>query len=119
MILRREKLNLIVPIVYPLNGLDTSSILRMMLEGAALHKAVLFNHLHKNSMRNADVLARSSALGCFYCLEWFGFDEIQEWVHEEPTALCPKCGIDSVLGDAQIELTDILLEEMRDVYFGS
>jgi hypothetical protein len=38
------------------------------------------------------------------CCTTFGSGEISEWVDEDPsgegqTALCPKCGIDSVIGD--------------------
>jgi len=44
--------------------------------------------------------------GCFYCLERFTPNEIEEWIDDEngekalATALCPKCGMDSVLGNA-------------------
>ncbi|MBB2961679.1 cytoplasmic protein [Methylobacterium sp. R2-1] len=41
----------------------------------------------------------SAACGCFYCLEVFAPDEIAEWIDEDATALCPRCGIDAVIGD--------------------
>jgi hypothetical protein len=33
------------------------------------------------------------------------------------TAICPICGIDSVLGDASVEITAELLEAMNEYYF--
>ena len=33
------------------------------------------------------------------------------------TAICPICGIDAVLGDASVEITAELLEEMNSHYF--
>ncbi len=40
--------------------------------------------------------------GCFYCLRIFSPAEIVEWVDEVDrvgtTAICPHCGIDSVIG---------------------
>ena len=33
------------------------------------------------------------------------------------TAICPICGIDSVLGDASVEITAELLETMNSHYF--
>jgi hypothetical protein len=40
----------------------------------------------------------STLCGCFYCLATFSPREITDWIGED-TARCPKCGIDSVLGD--------------------
>lgn len=33
---------------------------------------------------------------CYYCLEYFPANEITEWVDNHLTAVCPRCGIDSV-----------------------
>jgi hypothetical protein len=35
--------------------------------------------------------------GCFYCVTVFDVQEIDEWIDGGQTALCPHCGIDSVL----------------------
>jgi hypothetical protein len=44
----------------------------------------------------------SERCGCFYCLRIFGPGEITEWIDEVDgigtTAMCPHCGIDSVIG---------------------
>lgn len=36
-------------------------------------------------------------VGCFYCITIYGSSEIKEWIDGGQTALCPHCGIDSVL----------------------
>lgn len=35
--------------------------------------------------------------GCYYCCRTFSASEIKEWTDRGETALCPKCGIDSVV----------------------
>jgi hypothetical protein len=56
---------------------------------------------HKHCARHDEEIARSTSCGCFYCLAVFLPAEIEDWVDDEPrTALCPRCGIDSVIGDA-------------------
>ena len=61
--------------------------------------------------------------GCFYCKSIYSASEVNEWCDNDgrgdKTALCPKCGIDSVLGDATfVELTPELLELMNMLFFG-
>ena len=45
-------------------------------------------------------LMESKLCGCFHCLEVFPPHEIEEWIHDGETALCPRCGVDSVIGSA-------------------
>nr|WP_221231053.1 cytoplasmic protein [Sphingobium subterraneum] len=55
-------------------------------------------------------MLNSSKCGCFYCFKIYESSEIENWVEEtqgnfasasDPfTALCPKCGIDAVIGTA-------------------
>jgi hypothetical protein len=57
---------------------------------------------HTHSMRNREEILSSERCGCFYCGAIFSLEEVKEWVDEEKgvgqTALCPKCGIDAVIG---------------------
>jgi hypothetical protein len=57
---------------------------------------------HQHSMRNRDELLLSERCGCFYCGAIFSPEEVEEWVDEDQgvaqTALCPRCGIDAVIG---------------------
>ncbi len=64
---------------------------------------------HKHSSKHRNEVLGSIVCGCFYCLKIFIPDEISDWIDEDDiiessvsecsTALCPKCGIDSVIGD--------------------
>ena len=57
---------------------------------------------HKHSSNHREELMASETCGCFYCLRVFSPDKVEEWVDEidgvGTTALCPFCGIDSVIG---------------------
>lgn len=56
---------------------------------------------HKASFKNMKDLKNDTLCGCFYCLEIYNPKEIVEFVEEdngEKTAICPYCGVDSVLG---------------------
>ena len=61
---------------------------------------------HRHCTSNEAELANSALCGCFHCLRVFYPAEIEDWTDdgardEDPrTALCPRCGIDSVIGDA-------------------
>jgi len=81
---------------------------------------------HKHSASHRSEILASSTCGCFYCLETFPPAAIVEWVDElEPgdegqTAICPKCGIDSVLGDKSgYPLNLDFLKQMHSVWFGA
>ena len=79
---------------------------------------------HKASSLHRDELAKSRLAGCFYCCEIYPTTEITEWIDEDmggrgDTAMCPKCGIDSVIGDASgYEITDEFLFQMMRCWFG-
>ena len=46
---------------------------------------------------NRKILTKSSRCGCFYCLKIFEPKEIKDWCDNGTTAICPYCGIDSLL----------------------
>jgi hypothetical protein len=65
-------------------------------------------------------LAASESCGCFYCLSIFEPVEIERWVDKGGTALCPRCGIDSVIGSASgYPITRDFLERMHRKWFGT
>lgn len=76
-------------------------------------------HKHCSSHRN-EILS-SDRCGCFYCLQVFSPSEIEEWIEEDikggETAICPKCGIDSVLGSKFPIEDKQFLEEMNSKWF--
>jgi hypothetical protein len=55
---------------------------------------------HKHSFKSRKEVMASELCGCFYCLATFPPTEIEEWTDDEQTPMCPKCGIDSVIGSA-------------------
>lgn len=61
-------------------------------------------HPFNGSLLNREIVARSTLCGCRVCRHLFAADTVQEWVDETDgvglTALCPKCGIDAVIGSA-------------------
>ena len=81
-----------------------------------------FVKAHKNSDYREEIL-KSEICGCFYCTQTFSPDEIFEWWGDEesgvePTAVCPKCGIDSVIGSASgFPIDSTFLSKMRDFWF--
>ena len=85
-----------------------------------------FNKLHDDCGWHEDAILKSKICGCFYCLSIFSPNEIKEWI-EEPedcprgpgkTAVCPKCGIDSVLPDTiQYKINKEFLAKMQEEFF--
>ena len=75
------------------------------------------NYDHKKS------IGKSAECGCFHCLAIFPPQDISEWTdtsETEPrhTALCPKCGIDSVIGsDSGYPITKEFLSSMQQHWF--
>ena len=76
---------------------------------------------HAFCTNNKDDLQHDSICGCFYCLRIFSPREITEWIEDtRGTALCPFCGIDSVIGEsAGYPITKEFLEEMQQHWFSS
>lgn len=75
---------------------------------------------HKYSSNNKAQLENDELCGCFYCLEIFDPKEIKDWVGDtDGTALCPYCGIDSVIGaNAGFPINEEFLAKMREYWFG-
>ena len=76
---------------------------------------------HDHSYNNKGEIKNSNSCGCFYCCRFFAPRKITDWADKGGrTALCPYCGIDSVLGDAcGFALTDSFLRKMNLVWFSA
>lgn len=78
---------------------------------------------HDACIRNENAVRSSKLCGCFCCCLTFLPAEIREWVDEPQggrSALCPKCHIDSVLGDSSgFPLDKEFLTVMSDYWFGA
>ena len=71
---------------------------------------------HAASSRHRLQLEHAEKCGCFYCLKTFPVTEIEEWIDNDQTALCPKCGIDSVIPFGQ-DGDHELLKRMQQFWF--
>jgi hypothetical protein len=73
---------------------------------------------HEWSSYHRETLKESNVCGCFYCLEVFPPSEIEHWTDDDDTAICPKCGIDSVIGSAsEYPIEREFLRKMHDHWF--
>ena len=63
---------------------------------------------------NRTAIRNSTECGCVYCMEIFDPQQVTEWCIDfdkakqqfcDDTALCPKCGIDSVIPNYLIKYT--------------
>lgn len=79
------------------------------------------NHLliaHDSSIHNRALLEKAQTCGCFHCQRIFVPGEIVSLCDGGDTALCPYCGIDSVLADGPgCEVTGDFLKKMHDRWF--
>jgi hypothetical protein len=73
---------------------------------------------HDKCMHNRAALQEAGKGGCFYCLKEFTADQIVEWVDGDETALCPFCGIDSVLSFNTDTADQPFLSAMKGRWFG-
>jgi hypothetical protein len=79
-------------------------------------------HAHRHSSRHRKEVLASEQCGCFYCLAIFPPSELEAWVDEweseGQTALCPRCGIDSVIGsESGYPITREFLQAMKNHWF--
>ena len=77
----------------------------------------------KASFENWESIKKSKMCGCYYCCSIFPSSEItdDDWTPDlhGRTVLCPKCFIDSVIGDASgIPICEDVLEELHQEKFG-
>ncbi len=74
---------------------------------------------HKHSINNKEEILNSKICACFYCQKQFSPTEITNWIMDnKPTAQCPYCLVDSVIGDASgIKFTKTFFKEMYKMWF--
>ena len=78
------------------------------------------NAFYTHSIKNEESILKSDFCGCFHCISILAATDIKEMMVEKDgfkTAICPICGIDSVLGDASVEISAELIESMNEYYF--
>ena len=79
----------------------------------------IFRQAHDCCFSNKEQIEKSEKCGCFFCGEIFSPSEITDYLPDEPpTAECPFCHTDSVIGDASgFPITKDFLKKMRKRYF--
>lgn len=78
---------------------------------------------HKHSIRHRNEILASEQCGCFFCSSIFKPAAIDQWVDTQDgigqTAMCPNCGIDSVMGSQSgYPITLPFLAAMHRHWFG-
>jgi len=73
---------------------------------------------HEHCTNNKKSLKKDKKCGCFFCLSIYNPAEITEWLPNENTALCPYCGVDSVIPESSgYKLDKFSLKIMHDFWF--
>ena len=74
--------------------------------------------LYANGKDNKEKLQHSTKCGCFHCKKIFDPAEINKWTDDGNTAICPYCGIDSVITKtASYEIVPEVLDVLYKYYF--
>lgn len=74
---------------------------------------------HKHASQHRAELDGSAKCACFFCFRTFATADITAWIDKNQTALCPRCGIDAVLGTGSGHtLDDRFLRKMHQHHFG-
>ncbi len=74
---------------------------------------------HTHSTSNKVEIGKSQTCACFCCLKTYPSEKVSEWADDD-SAICPHCGVDSVIGDASgLELSPEFLEGMNLYWFRS
>jgi len=79
----------------------------------------------KKSFENRKSIEASTLCGCYYCLKIFPSVEVKRYLKDKngDTAVCPKCGIDSVVAyepeseKYNIEVFSDLLKQQHKISF--
>ncbi len=105
------------PMVEPIFKPEQGRPFRFAYRAPALEEVAHIN-AHSLCTRNREMLLNRDKCGCFYCLSIYDPAEIKDWTDDGKTALCPCCGIDSVIYETeQYPLTTEFLKEMHDYWF--
>ena len=104
-----------------IDGMDNPNFLHSADENKAWTIDAL-KAVYSHSIRNEESILKSDFCGCFHCISILAATDIKssEMVVEKDgfrTAICPICGIDSVLGDASVEISAEILESLNGLYF--
>lgn len=83
---------------------------------AASADAQIYIAAREHASRHRIELEAGDLCGCFFCFRTFPPAAIKAWIDANRTALCPFCGIDAVLGNAQ-RIDNGFLRKMHQHHF--
>ncbi len=67
---------------------------------------------------NKEQLMSDRVCGCFHCLSIYDPKEIHTWIDKGTTGLCPRCGVDAILGESSgYPITKEFLQKMQRRWF--
>lgn len=113
--------------LFNLGDEDTDIIFGSIVNETFYHSHIKINMLvnmvefdyetaHYYTANNKKYIERSKECGCCYCMTKFLNGDVVEYAGQT-TAICPNCGIDSVVCDAIVPITDKLLKDMHKRWF--
>ena len=78
-----------------------------------------FIQAHEFASNHREPLLKDKKCGCFYCLDIFDPKEIKGWIaYVSGTAVCPYCGIDSIVGEhSGFPIKKGFLRKMQQYWF--
>jgi len=80
-----------------------------------------FLELAKHSSHNEIEILHSKTCSCYFCRQTYNARDVNDWTNDKGgvTALCPVCGMDSVIGDASgVPLDKNLLKDLNQAFYG-
>jgi hypothetical protein len=78
----------------------------------------LFTAAKTHASQHRAEVESSGRCACFFCFRTFPPVAIKAWTDKDQTALCPHCGVDSVLGsESGHRLDEGFLRKMHQHYF--
>lgn len=74
----------------------------------------------KFAMKNRPEMESSTLAGCFHCCSMYEPKEIKDYTDEGQTCICPRCGVDAVVGNMGLpdEVNEEKLKKARFYWFG-
>lgn len=81
-------------------------------------KEAQLKKLHAYSSHNKDLVTASGKCYCFYCKAVVSSYLVKDFADHGQTAICPRCGIDSMIPDSVDEvLNENIISEMNEYWF--
>lgn len=86
-----------------------------------MKKNPAFEEIFQHTTNNDIEILNSEKCSCIFCRHTFDARSVQDWISDEKgvTAICPECGMDSLVGDASgFQIDRDTLKEINLEYYG-